>query len=581
MRFDTKHIANAFAFRNYSIKKKMIIALILCVLLPFFVITFIMSNILTAIEMKENRKEETYIIEDISMELENIAKRADEFAESNLGSGAVKDILRDRGSMNDYLILYDNFKNFVAHEDIKETIYLVKNGTIVFQIGDYYLYPDVNLSVENTYPGKGSWSGVDKIKVFGKGFSKSLEFLSRSYPVYDYSNNSYIGQIVVSYSMEEICSRSIDKFASEDRVNVLYHPSGRVLAYSNRNGMEEESDLLDKIPPSQSLGYVNIQSDKQKGTLYYSRLNSGFTIVRMIKRQWQPEILINLVLTVFVCVLFGFACIFILNKYIIEPLNALSDKMKHVKLGESKEIKIRVNQDEIGSIVSEYDKMMKTINSLIEQVYIEKINKQEAEKNALISQLKPHFLYNTLDSIKWLAIKIKAHEVAAQLEALSEIYRNVLNFGREMIAVEEEKKFLENYFYLMKERASVPMELIIDIDKELKFAYLPKLIIQPLVENSINHGLINQDNGGTIYVGIRKKVINFEELIEIRVFDNGVGTNAYELMKTIKDENPKSAFALRNIDRRIRLKYGEKSKLLIFSKKSRGTLVLVRLKYTG
>lgn len=564
-------------FRDFSIKKKMIVTLILCVLLPFIIAAVIVSSVLARKARKEIQKEEQYIINELRQELEAHLKRANEFAEAHRYSGIIRNILMDKSSMNDYILLHDIFKDFVDREELCRAVYLVRDDQILFQIGETYQEQEVSLSTGTDYEIRGNWTGVDTVKVFDVGFNKSVEVVSCVYNIYDFYQYKKIGKLVISYRVDQLKEKFVNRFSEYVEYNALFAPNGDRIA----EGQLEEETLLDydSIPLDQTEGYRSIRTRSQKGTLFFSRTAEGFTLLRVVMDQKDSALLAYLLLAVLVCGIFGVTYMKVLDVYVTGPLAALSRQMSRTRPGERNRFAGAPNRDEIGDIILAYENMVDDLNHLINQVYVEKIHTQEAEKNALLAQLKPHFLYNTLDSIRWCALKNNDPDTARQLEALSEIYRNVLHFGQEMIEIAEEKSFLKNYFYLMKVRSSIPMELFIRIEEELDHAYIPKLCIQPLVENAIHHGLENSENGGIIDVRIRKRSIEKEEYLEIRVFDNGVGTNAGAVRRAIADETLKDAFALRSISKRIRLKYGERCRLFFYSKKGAGTLVMIRLKY--
>ncbi|MGO4370868.1 sensor histidine kinase, partial [Paenibacillus sp. MCAF20] len=133
-----------------------------------------------------------------------------------------------------------------------------------------------------------------------------------------------------------------------------------------------------------------------------------------------------------------------------------------------------------------------------------RIKQREAELTALQSQINPHFLYNTLDSIHWLAVKKKNYDVSEQIEALAEIFRHVLNNGEPLVTVRQELDFLESYMFIQTRKYGDRIKLRISADAKLMGCKMPKLILQPLVENAIVHGLEHIVEGGFIEVVITK-----------------------------------------------------------------------------
>jgi len=216
--------------------------------------------------------------------------------------------------------------------------------------------------------------------------------------------------------------------------------------------------------------------------------------------------------------------------------------------------------------------MSRRLKRLIEEVYTTKIKEQEAELNALIAQINPHFLYNTLDSIHWLAVKNRDYAVGEQLEALSAIFRHVLNRGEECVTIASEVEFIRNYMAIMESRFGRRVKIQIQTEPGLEQVLIPKLIIQPLVENGILHGLEPKKEGGTILITIEVQGDN----LVIAVEDDGVGADEAEITEKMKNrESGKDTFALKNIDDRIKLRYGSAYGLCFESKPGKGTRVLV------
>jgi two-component system sensor histidine kinase YesM len=188
----------------------------------------------------------------------------------------------------------------------------------------------------------------------------------------------------------------------------------------------------------------------------------------------------------------------------------------------------------------------------------------------LTSQVNPHFLYNTLDSIRWKALKNKDEEVAEQIEALANIFRHVLSKGNDVVTVEQEIKQLETYLFIMNFRYKNRIKCKIIADDKVKQLKIPKLILQPIVENSILHGIEPRLEDGEITVSIEVR----RDWLYIIIADNGCGADADEINNMLKNKEVNdNFFALKNIDQRIKLRYGEEYGLLFNSTIGKGTIV--------
>ena len=270
--------------------------------------------------------------------------------------------------------------------------------------------------------------------------------------------------------------------------------------------------------------------------------------------------------------MFGIFFSLIQNNSILKPIKLLSKEMEKVKKG-SLYVTLKIkNKDEIGNLSSSFSEMVEKIRELIDSVYKSKIKVKEAEVIALQSQINPHFLYNTLDSIRWMAVKNKDYAVGEQIEALSDIFRHVLNKGKDMTTIKEELDHLNNYIFIQKSRYGDKIFVDIQVDESLMEYLTPKLILQPLVENSFQHGLECKVEGGKIYIQIER----LKNGIKYSVTDDGMGTNQDKITKMIlSNKESHNVFALNNINDRIQLKYGREYGLKFSSQEGIGTTVVV------
>jgi two-component system sensor histidine kinase YesM len=188
----------------------------------------------------------------------------------------------------------------------------------------------------------------------------------------------------------------------------------------------------------------------------------------------------------------------------------------------------------------------------------------------LSSQINPHFLYNTLDSIRWKAIQNRDPEVGEQIEALSDLFRHILSQGDDLVTVDQEIRHLETYLYIINFRYRDRIICKVNVAKGVRDIPIPKLILQPIVENAIIHGIEKQVGLGEISIRIEKK----DRLLVINVSDNGRGIDPEEIRRTLKGgDDSHRGFALKNIDRRIKLCYGEEYGLEFSSEPGKGTEV--------
>ncbi|MGG3470249.1 sensor histidine kinase [Neobacillus pocheonensis] len=265
---------------------------------------------------------------------------------------------------------------------------------------------------------------------------------------------------------------------------------------------------------------------------------------------------------------------------IINPVNKLKGLMKNVEEGNFDLPFHSKYNDEIGQLGSSYNRMIQEIRRLIQLVYTEQKNKREAELKILQAQIKPHFLYNTLDTIQWMAYEYKANRIVEMVNALTTLFRIGLNKGNEFITIDEEIKHVESYLIIQMTRYESKLEYEISVDEQVKHYKIIKLLLQPLVENAIYHGIRNKRGKGKISIDVKKEANN----IQMTVTDTGIGLTK-EKLKEVNEvlhsknsmENKQHGYGLFNVNDRIKLVYGSDYGLKIESEYTEWTMVKIIL----
>ena len=282
-------------------------------------------------------------------------------------------------------------------------------------------------------------------------------------------------------------------------------------------------------------------------------------------------------------------CILLVNFLytdIIRPMNLLIKKMQRIEKGD---IGVTIESDrgaEFGYVYRTFNKMSQEIKNLINTVYKNQIATKDAEIKALQAQINPHFLYNTLDSINWKAKLSGVTEISEMVTALSCIIEANLNRKNEnFIELGREIEYINNYYLLLQKRFGKKIRLVTDISEDTLNYIIPKLIIQPIIENAVHHGLEMKLGTGTIHL----KAGMAEEMIYIEVRDDGTGIEENTLkslqdsldksLDTDTDSNlsARSSIGIINVHKRIKLLYGEEYGLKISSRLGEGTAVSIRL----
>lgn len=269
----------------------------------------------------------------------------------------------------------------------------------------------------------------------------------------------------------------------------------------------------------------------------------------------------------------------VIARMITTPIKKLLRSMKDVEKGEFKKVDINAGNDEIGKLRDGYNIMISEIQILINKVVEDQKIKRKAELDVLQAQIKPHFLYNTFDAISSLALSGRNDEVYRVMKALGSYYRISLNKGSEVITIGEEIDIVKNYLTIQQVRYGEIFAVSYDIDDVAKRFKILKLVLQPLVENAIYHGIKPKGEKGNIHISAKF----IENFIILTIEDDGVGMNEEDIHKIIDGnyKDNKTSFGLKGTIERLRIFYAERNLFTIESKKDQGTKVVINIPIEG
>ncbi|MCZ8518279.1 MULTISPECIES: sensor histidine kinase [Paenibacillus] len=251
---------------------------------------------------------------------------------------------------------------------------------------------------------------------------------------------------------------------------------------------------------------------------------------------------------------------------ITRPLLQIKKMMLEWTIGTRSCLAETFDNDEVGAIGETFKRVASENKELAERIVQSELKEREAELRALQAQIKPHFLYNTLDSIYWMAVLQKNHDIAQMAVSLSESFKLSLNKGQEMIPVYKELKHIEHYMTIQNLRYANRFHYTVEVDRSVMGMEVMKLLLQPLVENAIYHGLEPKLGEG----GIRLTGIQDGDYLLFTVEDDGVGMADIGVTE--------QGYGLRNVRERLQLSYGPSSSLTVLSKVNEGTRIEIRFR---
>ncbi|MBC8079182.1 MAG: sensor histidine kinase [Gorillibacterium sp.] len=308
---------------------------------------------------------------------------------------------------------------------------------------------------------------------------------------------------------------------------------------------------------------------------------SGWRLVAQIPYHEMNKKLIQVrYLVIFVCVVSFLVMAllgYFISRYFSRRVGKIVASLNAFKEGDYRKRMIFRGDDEFTEIASAFNRMAENIDELIHEVYIKslevnesKLQKKEAEFQALVAQINPHFLYNTLSSINTLSHLGQQDKIQQMVNSLSRFYRLTLNKGQFIISIKEEIEQVKAYIEIQEIKFEERLQVSYDIDPEALEYDTVKLILQPFVENVLEHALY----GETIHIRIMVRKV--QSTIEFRIIDNGVGISS-DVITQIFDEliDVRIGFGIHNVDQRIKLQFGKQYGVRIFSKPGIGTTVQV------
>lgn len=486
-----------------------------------------------------------------------------------------------QSNLNMYLqnfIMTRQFDLILFHFNANKEFYRISDD---LQVNKNYEFSDKNLLEWAKAKGDPIW-----LLDIRSGKLKGI-FLKRT--IKDRASEKELGVVYFKVKESYLFSQ-ISKYLSQKVQNVSIYSDNTLLFCHNTldTKFEREAVRLIKDSTPDIISTIDFEGDK-----VYQLCKTIQPVNWKLAVYISSNILLSdlkkvLLITIILCLLTLPIWLLLINfiyRDIIKPINLLVDSMGKIEEGKTGlTVKIDRN-DELGTLFKTYNKMSEKINTLINKVYKEKLVMKDAEIKALQAQINPHFLYNTLETINWKAKLNGVEDISEMVTALSSIIDANLDRNNEkMIPIKKELEYIDNYNLLIQKRFGKKIAFVKYIDDEALMYEIPKLLIQPLIENAIYHGLETKKGGGTVEL-----VITIEEsTVLIVIADDGIGIDDVTLnkLKESLDKNDENQYESRtkigimNVHKRIRLIYGDEYGLKIFSEANKGTTIILKLPFS-
>lgn len=416
-------------------------------------------------------------------------------------------------------------------------------------------------------------------------FDTDDEAISLSREIQDYENGTFLGVILVNLNMNKI-TEICDSFKENTTgaLAIVNEAGEKIYLNSSSTGMDIQNlNLKELIETAEQYSESTFRT-RLDGTEYFitkkKMKSTGWNLVHIIPQSWLLADLWKISMLIVTAVAGTLlVTLFSLNRIltnVIRPLKKLERHMGRVSLENLSEKVDITTDDEIGHLAGNFNSMLERIENLKEQVVEEQEDKRKYELQALQAQINPHFLYNTLDSIIWMAEGRKYEEVVLMTASLARLLRQSISNEDEVVPLAREVEYAKGYLTIQKMRYKDKLEFEIDVEPSILNIPLIKLVLQPIIENAIYHGLKYKESKGLLQVKGFMKDGN----AVLQVIDNGVGMDE-ETLSHIYDKHKvnyhSNGVGVYNVQKRLKLYYGENYGITYESEKGVGTTATITI----
>lgn len=566
-----------------SLRAKLIIMAIVLIVIPITAISLIYS--LTVKNIIQDQYTETAVqsVFEAGEKLNFILNDIQEFSTVIASNSELLQMLNHR-----YEYRVDDFervlRNFILSRDDIEVIDLVQNDTY-YSVGAKKAnwMRRINPVLEES-SGQPLWlpTESEEIEILSGKFNRNYFALARK--IVDFNTLKEYGYLLIDLE-EVILEQAYGELKDSENTEVLIcDAEGNIISHTDKSkiggSIQTEPYAEAALADKNGHDYILYQSDIDKVAIYSTIENNGWKLIKTIPTDYmygelyqiQRYLIVGGIIYSIIIILYF---LFFSFRY-TEPMMKMMSVIKRVEQGDLTARTEVKSSDEVGQLGHSLNNMIAEMQNLINQLIREEQEKKEVELEALHAQINPHFLYNTLNTIKWMAKIQGNNSVSKAITALVKLLRISTNLGRDMILLEEEIDYVKNYIVIQKLRFNKSMHIDYLVDEDCLNLLVPKLILQPIVENSIIYGM--EDGSQELHIKISAQQSAGQ--LTIQVQDDGPGIDPEVLKTILSNDSSKSKFSkvgLNNVNQRIKLYFGGDYGLELETEAGKGTSVVVNL----
>lgn len=614
-RFLTKIIT---CIRRISIFKRLVIAFLSIIIIPNLVIGYASFNIYSKDIEKEIIKNSTMLLDKIDTTLDNQLKIYEDISLELCLNEDINKLLKENQQM--YLSTLSNSDTKRLYDENKKQIgrKLYMTSSLANKIVGLEIISTIDQYTQINYEGeRRGISFKDRIKFFESYYYKKV-VEEKSYPVWfdasmekdlnyytrngimlmrsilDPDTREALGVLVMYMKLEDILGLYVDQNPNDYSNSYILSDKGMYYIFNveNLRGVIIDKEIKNMIFQTQIGSKMIDINGREYMIVFQQSKHTSWSLVNITSKHEMLSSVYKIrnviIIVTLLCVLFTGLLSYIVTMSISIPLKKLQKSMEQVNENNIEPGFTDTLDDEISYLGAKFNTMILRIKNLIDSIYKvellkkkEEIRRKEAELDALQMQINPHFLYNTLDCIRWeIAMNEKGDGPVSQMvKAFADLLRLGTKKNTKLVTIEEEFEHIKAYIKVMEFKKNEHIKLISEISEDILHCYITKLTLQPLVENAILHGLRKNQDEAIIYINFFVK--SKDLYIEVR--DNGIGMDQQAVDKLNNNlqnnKNEINSIGLYNVNERIKLFFGQEYGLHIISEPEKGTRILIHLPY--
>lgn len=586
-------------FKNLKIQYKLIAIFLVLLIIPFSVLGLLSYYKSSSVILQDVTENSRQIVKQVSDKIDYNMKEIDKNTLLFVWSSQTQAILSSLYSQEtlykrraNQMELESAIQTFLNTRLEIESVYIYREDGDEFFIDDSTYNKDIRkriimkrteiITEAENLKGRNNWITINKDK----------DLITGTRIIYDTINLNKLGVLIINIQEKYLRNLYNEAKLSPNSFFIIKNKAGEIISTNSKLNDDEINEVISNAK-TESKSIKDIKTSVTgNGKFFIVGQTSEFTGWEVLGVIPADELLGGIkqigswiLLTGIVCAVIATLLLLFFSSYILQPIRGLMKLMKKVEQEDFSVKAEPMSKDELGELTVVFNKMIEKIRYLIEEVYKQQIIKTEAEFKFLQAQINPHFLYNTLDSINWIAKINGVEDISRMVVALGQLMRISIAKGKGIITLEKELDYINNYLIIQSMRYRDKFKVDINIDDNVKKCVVPKLMLQPIVENALVHGIEKKLGKGNIIVKAQARA----NALYINVIDDGMGMDNVQIEEVLQiegidnvenEDGEHTRVGISNVNRRIKMMYGNGYGVSIESEVGKGTDVQICIPIT-